>query len=223
MKVDQAGMVKVQCRIMVVDDHPIVREGIAQFLGLQENLRVCCSVDSANQAMNAAASCQHDLAIIDLSLKDEAGLDLVRALRVRYAELLILVLSMHDEELFAVRALQAGANGYLMKQEGTQNILEAVRELLAGNCYLSRAMHGRVAQGLLASGKVRKSAIASLSEREFAILHMIGSGMGTREISERLNRSVKTIEAHRANIKEKLGLKTGQELLRYAMHLLDAG
>lgn len=223
MKVDLPAAAQKQCRVMVVDDHPIVREGIAQFLGLQENLLVCCSVDGAAEAMAAAARCQHELAIIDLSLKDEQGLDLVRALRARYANLLILVLSMHDEELFAVRALQAGANGYLMKQEGTQHILEAVRELLAGNCYLSRAMHGRVAQGLFASGKVHKNAVASLSEREFAILQMIGSGIGTREISERLNRSVKTIEAHRANIKEKLGLKTGQELLRYAMQMLDAG
>jgi DNA-binding NarL/FixJ family response regulator len=137
--------------------------------------------------------------------------------------LLILVLSMHDEELFAVRALQAGANGYLMKQEGTQNILEAVRELQAGNCYLSRGMHGRVAKGLFAPEKSRKSPVATLSDKEFAILQMIGMGMGTREISERLSRSVKTIEAHRANIKEKLGLKTGPELLRYAMQMVDAG
>lgn len=223
MKVEVPEMGHRKCKVMVVDDHPIVREGIAQFLGLQDNLQVCCSVDGTAQAMAASASCQHDLAIIDLSLKDEPGLDLVRALRTRYANLLILVLSMHDEELFAVRALQAGANGYLMKQEGTQNILEAVQELLAGNCYLSRAMHGRVAQGLFAPDRARKSTVATLSEREFTILQMIGMGMGTREISERLNRSVKTIEAHRANIKDKLGLKTGQELLRYAMQMLDAG
>lgn len=223
MKVDEPVISQKQCRVMVVDDHPIVREGIVQFLGLQENLLVCCSAGSTTEAMEVAASCQHELAIIDLSLKDKPGLDLVRALRARYANLLILVLSMHDEELFAMRALQAGANGYLMKQEGTQNILEAVRELLAGNYYLSRAMHGRVAHELFASEKVHKSELASLSEREFAILQMIGMGMGTREISERLNRSVKTIEAHRANIKEKLGLKTGQELLRYAIQLLDAG
>lgn len=221
MKIDVPGMSQTKCKVMVVDDHPIVREGIAQFLGLQENLQVCCSVDSMARALAASDACRHDLAIVDLSLKDEPGLDLVRALRARYPKLLILVLSMHDEVLFAVRALQAGANGYLMKQEGTQNILEAVRELLAGNCYLSRAMHERVAQGLFAPEKARKSAVAALSDKEFAILQMIGMGMGTREISERLSRSVKTIEAHRANIKDKLGLKTGQELLRYAMQMLD--
>jgi len=209
-------------RVLMVDDHPIVLEGMAQFLGMQENLHVCCFASTAAEARQAASTCQHDLAIVDISLRDESGLDLVKILRHDHPKLAILVLSMHDESLFALRALKSGANGYLMKHEGTHNILHAVRELLEGNVYLSADMQRRIAEGFLGRTPTGRSAIANLSEREFAILHLIGLGLGTREIAERFNRSIKTIEAHRANIKEKLGLRTGQELARFAVQLLDA-
>jgi DNA-binding NarL/FixJ family response regulator len=130
---------------------------------------------------------------------------------------------MHEESLFALRSIKAGANGYLMKQVGTHHLLHAVRELLEGNIYLSPEMQRRIAESFLGRTHSGRSAIANLSEREFAILHLIGLGLSTREIAERLSRSIKTIEAHRANIKEKLGLATGQELLRFAVQLLDAG
>lgn len=208
-------------RVLVVDDHPIVREGIALFLGQQADIVVCCSAANLNEARIAAAACRHDLAIVDLSLKDESGLDLVRSLRSDHPALLVLVLSMHDEALFAIRALQAGANGYLMKQEGTQKILVAVQELLAGNFYLSKAMQERLARGLSAPGKAQHGAITALSEREFTILQLVGMGLSSRQIAERLQRSVKTIEAHKGNLKDKLGLKTAQELLRYAIQLTE--
>lgn len=209
-------------RILMIDDHPIVREGMGHFLNLQDNLQLCCGASSAGEALAAAAACRHDLAIVDISLKGESGLDLVKSLRARYPALAILVLSMHEESIFAFRALEVGANGYLMKQEGTRNILRAINDLLAGNIYLSAGMHARLAEGLMAHQNLPRSALSSLSEREFEILHLLGLGLGTRQIAERLCRSVKTVEAHRANIKQKLGLRKGQDLLRFAVQLLDA-
>lgn len=217
----QLQQVQEKSRILMIDDHPIVREGMGHFLNLQDNLHLCCCASSAGEALAAAAACRHDLAIVDISLKGESGLDLVKFLRARYPELAILVLSMHEESIFAYRALEVGANGYLMKQEGTRNILRAINDLLAGNIYLSTSMHARLAEGLVAHQNLPRSAISSLSEREFEILHLLGLGLGTRQIAERLCRSVKTIEAHRANIKQKLGLRKGQDLLRFAVQLLD--
>jgi DNA-binding NarL/FixJ family response regulator len=129
---------------LMVDDHPIVREGMAQFLNLQENLWLCCQASNAREALEAMAACRHDLAIVDISLDGDSGLGLIKTLRQRYPKLAILALSMHDEAVFAERTLRAGANGYLMKQEGTRSILKAVREVLAGNLYLSAAMQGRI-------------------------------------------------------------------------------
>ncbi len=208
-------------RILIVDDHPIVREGMAQFLNLQETFHLCCEASSAEEALNAMSACSHTLAIVDISLNGGSGLDLIKTLKHRYPGLKILALSMHDESLFAERALRAGANGYLMKQEGTQNILLAVNHVLAGNIYLSAAMHSGIAQRLMAPQRDSASPIAGISAREFEILHLIGIGFGTRQIAEKLNRSIKTIEAHRANLKEKLQLKTSQDLVRFAIQYLE--
>jgi DNA-binding NarL/FixJ family response regulator len=207
----------------MVDDHPIVREGMAQFLNLQENLLLCCHASNTKGALTAMSTCNHTLAIVDISLDGDSGLELIKILRQKYPELAILTLSMHDESLFAERALRAGANGYLMKQEGTKNILIAVQQLLAGNIYLSAAMHNELTQRLVTVRSINHTPIAALSEREFEILHLIGLGFGTRQIAEKLNRSIKTIEAHRANLKEKLQLKNGRELIRFAVQMLEAG
>ena len=174
------------------------------------------------EALAAMSTCSHNLAIVDISLDGDSGLALIKTLRQRYPELAILTLSMHDESLFAERALRSGANGYLMKQEGTQNILLAVQQILAGSIYLSAAMHSGLTQRLVTSRSIGRSPIAGLSEREFEILHLIGLGFGTRQIAEKLKRSVKTIEAHRANLKEKLQLKSGRDLVRYAVQVLEA-
>lgn len=211
-----------KARILMVDDHPIVREGMAQFLNLQDKLHLCCQASNAKEALDAMSTCNHALAIVDISLDGDSGLALIKTLRQRYPELAILTLSMHDESLFAERALRSGANGYLMKQEGTQNILLAVQQILAGNIYLSAAMHSGLTQRLVTSRSIGRSPIAGLSEREFDILHLIGLGFGTRQIAEKLNRSIKTIEAHRANLKEKLQLKSGRDLVRYAVQFLEA-
>lgn len=213
----------VKTRILIIDDHPIVREGMAQFLNLQDNLHLCCQASNAKEALAAMSTCDHALAIVDISLDGDSGLGLVKILRQRYPELAILTLSMHDESLFAERALRAGANGYLMKQEGTHNILLAVKQVLAGNVYLSAAMRSVLMRRLVTSRSDGASPLAGLSEREFEILHLIGLGFGTSQIAEKLSRSIKTIEAHRANLKEKLQLKSGRDLIRFAVQMLDEG
>jgi DNA-binding NarL/FixJ family response regulator len=206
----------------MVDDHPIVREGMAQFLNLQENLHLCCQASNADEALSAMSACDHAVAIVDISLDGDTGLDLIKTLRRRYPDLAILTLSMHDESLFAERALRSGANGYLMKQEGTRNILQAVQKVLAGQIYLSAALQGMLMHRLVAPQVSEHSLIAGLSAREFEVLHLIGQGFGTRQIAEKLNRSVKTIEAHRANLKDKLQLASGTELLSFAIRWLDS-
>jgi DNA-binding NarL/FixJ family response regulator len=163
------------------------------------------------------SACDHALAIVDISLDGDTGLDLIKTLRQRYPDLAILTLSTHAESLFAERALRSGANGYLMKQEGTKNILQAVQQVLAGRVYLSAAMQQR----LEAPQDEGHPLIAGLSAREFEVLHLLGLGFGTRQIAEKLNRSVKTIEAHRANLKDKLLLASGTELLSFAVRWFD--
>ncbi len=207
-------------QILIVDDHPIIREGLTHLLNLHEDLHVCSAAGSAEDAL-AAMACPPDMAIVDLSLHSNSGLDLVKTLRQHYPKLAILVLSMHDETLFAERALRAGANGYLMKLEATEHIMNAIREVLAGNIYLSAAMHEKLARALTVPQKIPAGSIASLSEREFEVLHLIGLGFSTREIAEKLSRSIKTIEAHQANIKEKLNIPNGKELMRFAIQWIE--
>lgn len=207
-------------RILMVDDHPIVREGMALFLNAHADLHLCCEAGDSQQALAALAECEPALAIVDIALQGESGLDLITVLRRRAPALGILAMSLHDEEIFAERALRAGANGYLMKHEATANILLAVRTVLSGGIYLSAAMHRRLARRLASPGPA-VSPIAGLSGREFEILHLLGLGLGTRQISEKLSRSIKTIEAHRASLKDKLQLKSGAELVRFASKWLD--
>ncbi|CAB3782227.1 response regulator [Paraburkholderia caffeinilytica] len=208
-------------QILIVDDHPIIRDGMTHLLNLQEDLHVCCAAGSAEEALTAM-DCQPDMAIVDISLQSDSGLELVRTFRHRYPNLAILVLSMHDESLFAERALRAGANGYLMKLEATEHVISAIREVLAGNIYVSAAMHEKLARALTVPHKTAEGQIANLSEREFEILHLIGLGFSTREIAEKLNRSVKTIEAHQANIKEKLTIRNGKDLMRFAIQWIES-
>ncbi|PVY25082.1 LuxR family two component transcriptional regulator [Paraburkholderia silvatlantica] len=208
-------------QILIVDDHPIIRDGMTLLLNLQEDLHVCCAAGNAEEAL-AAMECRPDMAIVDISLQTDSGLELVKTLRHRYPDLAILVLSMHDESLFAERALRSGANGYLMKLEATEHVVSAIREVLAGNIYMSAAMHEKLARALAVPRKKPEGQIANLSEREFEVLHLIGLGFSTRDIAEKLNRSVKTIEAHQANIKEKLNIRSGKELTRFAIQWIES-
>lgn len=204
-------------RILVVDDHPLVVEGLVQFLGCEPDLHVQWRANSIAAAMSICGAEKPDLAIVDITLADGSGLDLVRQMLVCYPGLLVLVISMHDEALYADRALRAGARGYLMKHTAPKFIIDAIRQIQAGEIYLSelfaKKMMGRIiggGDGSIAGGLER------LSDHELEIFRLIGSGLKKGEIAARLNRSVNTVEAHRANIKKKLNLSNGVALSRIA-------
>lgn len=205
-------------RILIVDDHPMMRQGLAQLINSEPDLAVCCEADTAAQAFDAIRRGQPDLAIVDISLPDKNGLELIKDLRALNPDLRVLVVSMHDESLYAERVLRAGGRGYVMKQEGGKKLMEAIREVLAGKLYVSEPMSARILEAF--SG--RRSAegvslVGRLTDREFEIFQMIGQGQGTREIAKCLHLSIKTVEAHRANIKVKLGIKLGTDLVRFAV------
>jgi len=210
-------------RLMMVDDHPIVREGMALFLNAQPDLDLCYQAGSAEEALALLEreQARPALVIVDIQLHRDSGLELIRTLRRRDPALALLAMSLHEESVFAERALRAGARGYLMKQEATGNILLAIRKVLAGEIYLSAAMHGRLTRGAGPPAAPADGPLAGLSEREFEVLHLLALGFGTRQISEKLQRSIKTIEAHRASLKEKLKLASGAELVRFALRWLD--
>lgn len=208
----------VKAKILIVDDHPIVRQGLAQVINLQADMELCCEASNAEQALIAMRSCDHDLVIVDISLEGVSGLSLITTLTAHYPQIPILVMSMHEESLYAERSLRLGAKGYIMKHQATVNIQSAIRRILDGGLYVSDEMHAlildRMHSNTFDSGA--PDPVSCLTDREFEVLRLIGFGLGTRNIAEKLNRSVKTIEAHRANIKEKLRLKTGIELVRFA-------
>jgi DNA-binding NarL/FixJ family response regulator len=209
-------MKKVQ--IMIVDDHPLVRTGFRQLIESEPDLSVCCEAANIAQAVQQIMNTRPDLAIVDLSLPDGNGLDLIKRIHARHKDILILVSSMHDEDLFAERALRAGAKGYINKQEAGDEVIVALRQILAGNIYLSSHMSARLAQEV--SGIARNPAdspVKHLSDRELEVFELIGHGLGTGEIASKLHLSVKTIETHRANIKSKLGLNSASELTRSAV------
>lgn len=204
-------------RILVVDDHPVVRQGIKHLLEMEPDLRVCAEAESAGEALQALQKTHPDLVIVDISLKGTDGLELTKWIRAQDEKLPILVLSMHDENLYAERVLRAGAHGYLMKAEVGDKIITAVRRVLSGQIYLSE----KVGQNILheVTGRNQpadKSPIRQLSDRELEVFRLIGQGHGTREIAGLLHLSVKTIETYRAHIKEKLGLANATQLVRYA-------
>jgi DNA-binding NarL/FixJ family response regulator len=210
-------------RLLIVDDHPMMRTGLAQLIDNESDLKVCAQADNAGQAINAVARQKFDLALVDLSLPDKNGLELIKDLRTLKPALPILVVSMHDEMIYAERVLRAGARGYIMKQEGGQKFLLAIRQVLAGKVFVSEKMSARILENFSGSQTENPgSSVRRLSDREFEVFQLIGQGIGTREIAGRLHLSVKTVEVHRANIKEKLSLTTATELIRYAVRWLDA-
>jgi DNA-binding NarL/FixJ family response regulator len=205
-------------RILVVDDHPIVRQGLALMLNREADLVVCGEAEDANGAMLVVTSAHPDVLILDISLNGPDGLDLLKTIRTTHPTLPVLILSMHDESIYAERALRAGANGYIMKQEATEKVLVAVRRILTGEIYVS----DRVANKLLkhyitGSGSLRNSSIADLSDRELEVFRLIGEGHSTRQIAEELHISVKTVESYQAHIKEKLSLRSSRELMQHAI------
>ena len=205
-------------RVVLVDDHPIVREGLAQVINQKPDLAVCGEADNAADALAVIEAARPDVAIVDLALKDSSGLDLIKDIAIRFPKLSVLVLSMRSESVYAERALRAGAHGYVTKDEGTTKVIEGIRKVLDGEIYLSEEMSAKVLKAMLPGRRGSPgSKMDRLSDRELEVLDMIGIGLATSEIAEKLHLSVKTIETYRERIKEKLDLDTASELLKYAI------
>ncbi len=218
------GQLPVKARILIVDDHTIVRQGIAQLVNREPDLDVCEEAGDAESAVAGLAKTPVDLAIVDISLPGTSGIELVKLIRDSHPQLPVLVMSMHDEALYSDRAFRAGAKGYVMKQEATEKLLAAIRKILNGGVYVSDRMQTVMVQRFLNSGVDETvSFIDNLTDREFEILRMIGQGLTVAEIADKLGRSAKTVEAHRANLREKLGLKRAAELARFATQWVERG
>lgn len=205
-------------RLLLVDDHPLVRFGLSRLIGDESDLEVCGETGSISEALEMTRAREPDLVVVDLSLADGNGLDLVKRLHAHYDGIRILICSMHDETLFAQRAINAGAMGYINKQEATVHIIDAIRQVLEGKVWLSRHMIERLLQG--GTERLSEPKVASLdrlSDRELEVFGLIGRGMGPSHIAEKLHLSVKTIETHREKIKKKLNLRSGSELSRWAI------
>ena len=208
---------RVQKRIMVVDDHPMTRNGIADWIRCEQDLSVCAEAQNAEQALEAVSKSNPDLVLADITLPGKSGLELIKDLRAMQPDLPILVISMHDESLYAERVLRAGARGYIMKHEGGDDIIRAIRQVLSGKLYVSEQMSARILEGV--SGRqpaTQCSAIKQLTDRELEIFQLIGQGLSTQEIANKLHLSAKTVHAHRASIKDKLEIKSVTELISYA-------
>jgi DNA-binding NarL/FixJ family response regulator len=204
--------------VFVVDDHPLLRQGLALLINQQQDLEVCGEAEEAQAAIHAIAQRRPDILILDISLNGPDGLDLLKNIRVLYPDLPVLILSMHDEAIYAERALRARANGYIMKQEATEKVLVAVRRILHGDVYLSDRMANKMLQQYIGGApSAIQSRISALSDRELEVFCLIGEGRGTREIAEELHLSVKTVETYQAHIKEKLSLRSGRELIQHAI------
>lgn len=209
---------KPKARIFLVDDHPLVRERLAQVIDRETDLVVCGEAQDASSALVAIAKLAPDLAIVDISLKDSHGLELIKDLQAQRPALPILVLSMHDESLYAERVLRAGALGYITKQEATRQVLNAIRQVLSGRIYLSEQMAARMLRKTIVGRKTQVGhPIESLTDRELEVFQLIGRGYATRKIAEELHLGLKTVESYRARIKEKLALEDGTQLMQQAV------
>ena len=209
---------KAQKKLLIVDDHPLVRERVAELINQEPDLVVCGEAGDAIEALAAAKSLAPDMAIIDITLKDTDGIELVKQLKELYPKLPMLVLSMHEESMYGERALRAGAKGYLTKQEASKKIIDAIRRIMRGEIYVSEKLSAALLQkvaGVKTDGG--GSPIDLLTDRELEVFQLLGQGLAVREVAERLFVSVKTVEAHREHIKQKLKFKTSSELLRFAI------
>ncbi|MEO8578148.1 MAG: response regulator transcription factor [Gemmatimonadales bacterium] len=205
-------------RVFLVDDHPIVRQGLTLLINQEPELMVCGVAEEAESVPASIAALAPDVLVLDISLRGPDGLELLKTIRAVDQTLPILVLSMHDETIYAERALRAGANGYIMKQEATEKVLVAIRRILRGEIYVSERIANTVLQQMvLRHARAQLSTVASLSDRELEVFRLIGFGHGTREIAESLHLSVKTIESYQAHIKDKLAIRTSRGLMQRAI------
>lgn len=205
-------------RVFIVDDHPIVRNGLVTLIDHQQDLKVCGDAEEAAQALKSISELKPDIAIVDISLKSSNGIDLTKSIKARYPRLPVIVLSIHDESVYAERALRAGAEAYLMKEVISENIITAIRTVLSGEIYVSDQIGKKFLRNVFKrKSNMRGDPVAMLSNREFEIFRLIGGGYKASQIANRMHLSVKTIETYRARIKEKLNFTDASELLRYAI------
>jgi DNA-binding NarL/FixJ family response regulator len=210
-------------RIFLVDDHPLVREGLANLINGQNDLTVCGEAEDSAGAITGMAKTRPDVALVDISLKNESGLELVKNLESQFPLVALIVLSMHDEALYAERALRAGARGYVMKRESTKSVLASIRRVLEGGVYVSERVVNSMARRFSSSSKAAESSpVERLSDRELEIFRLLGQGRTTAQIAEDLHLSLKTVQAYCARAKEKFGVSSLGELLRAAIRWEDA-
>jgi DNA-binding NarL/FixJ family response regulator len=205
-------------RVLLVDDHPVVREGLAESINRERDLMVCAQAEDHRGALRAIEDSHPEMVVVDLMLRDSSGMELIKDIRARWPRLLILVVSMHDETLYAERVLRAGAQGYITKQQATHDILLAIRRVLGGGIYLNERTASAVLARLAAKPQAASHAIPDLlADRELEVFELTGRGLSTREIAGQLRIDVKTVDTYRARIREKLNLKTSSELLQLAI------
>ena len=210
-------------QILIVDDHPMMRQGLAQLIDNEGDLTVCGEADTAGQALTAVGAQTPDLVIADISLPDKNGLELIKDLQAMHSGLPVLVVSMHDESLYAERVLKAGGRGYIMKQEGGKKLMGAIRQVLNGHIYVSEKMSAKILEIFSGRRPPRSdSPLEQLSDREFEVFQLIGQGKTTREIAGHLHLSVKTVEVHRANIRKKLKLASGTDVVHQAIRWVES-
>ncbi len=207
----------------MVDDHPVMRLGLSQLIRAEEDLEVCGEASTAREALDYFGSQSADLIILDIALPDKDGVELLKDLRALRPDLAALIVSMHDENLYAERVLRAGAKGYVMKQEAPGNLIKAIRTVLGGNVFVSPNIAARIVQNFAATGGTSSSPVGRLTDRELEVFRLIGQGFGSREIAGKLKISSRTVDAHRAHIKEKLGLRDATELMHRAVNWVATG
>lgn len=205
-------------KVLLVDDHPVVREGLAQRIALEPDLAVCATCENIGNALKAVDAHHPDLVVVDLALPNGHGLDLIKELHARYPAMRLLVFSMHDEQTYGERALLSGAQGYVMKDESPDHVLEAIRDVLAGKISVSPKLSSRLLQTATGGRRLlaKKPPMERLSDRELEVLEWIGQGLSVKTIAQRLHRSAKTIETHRQRLKDKLHIKSNSELIAQA-------
>lgn len=210
-------------KILIVDDHPLMREGIATALDSEMDLSVCGQADSAEDAIDMIGEAEPDLAIVDISLPGMNGIELIKELQVLYPDVLLLVVSRHDEDLYAERVIRAGAKGYVMKQEGKAIIVNAVRKILNGGTYLSDNITDKLLMSMSSGNRedVTKSPLDLLSDRELEVFELTGHGLGAQDIADRMHISPKTVQSYQTRIKNKLNLDSARELVRRAVQWVE--
>lgn len=205
-------------RVLIVDDHPMTRRGLVALINQERDLTVCGEVETASRALEAVKNLKPDLALVDITLPGKSGLVLIKDILLWAPKVRVLVLSMHDESLYAERVLRAGGHGYIMKSAGGEKVLEAIRQVLAGKTYVSEGVSSRIVDAYAGRRKdVGDAALGRLTDREFEVFQLLGQGLPTAEIGNRLHLSPKTVDSHRLHIKEKLQLKSLPELMRHAI------